>query len=228
VFSWEGTDKKVFHIGKRVDYRARVLQGLMKPGNIKKPRCGSLGSMLVSFLYDAKVCRKLVPLVVDSTAKNAVRLHLQTLYGGQFNMNPWQGTKNKRRRKRQNNFQQGKLSKVELQILEASTMPLIAKGLRENFLGSGCLLLGLKAQLGDAVKVWANAELLQSEEYLEFMKTKKALEDMKNNGASDSKVRFYEKLRLLYAIGLSSKLNLAPSAVDSTLESIANELKNFQ
>lgn len=193
-----------------------------------RPRTGKLGTVLVSFLYDSKICRKLVPAVVDSTLKNDVQVHVRPLNGGQFTTSPWLGTKNKRRRKRQNDFQQAKLTKIEINAVESAYMPIIADNLRKDFLGSGCSLIGLNLEVAGRKEHWSSRELLDSEAYVGLLSTRKTLDGLKNNGASDSKVRFYEKLRLLYTIDLSSKLNLAPAAVDAVLESVLGELKNFE
>ena len=193
-----------------------------------RPRTGKLGTVLVSFLYDSKICRKLVPAVVDSTLKNDVKVHVRPLNGGQFTTSLWLGTKNKRRRKRQNDFQQAKLTKIEINAVESAYMPIIADNLRKDFLGSGCSLIGLNLEVAGRKEHWSSRELLDSEAYVGLLSTRKTLDGLKNNGASDSKVRFYEKLRLLYAIDLSSKLNLALAAVDAVLESILGELKHFE
>jgi hypothetical protein len=194
----------------------------MKLGKVRKPKQGQLGKILIAFVHRGVICRKLCPLTVSSTAQKEVRLHTKPLYGGQF-----QQFAKRRKQPIWSTAQKTGISKIELRSLETVHLQTIAEKLKQDFLGSTSLLLGLKAELGDTVKVWANTELLQNEEYIEFMKTKKALEDMKNNGASDSKVRFYEKMILLYRIDLSARLELELGKVDSTLESVLGELKNF-
>jgi hypothetical protein len=186
-----------------------------------------MGTVLVSFLYDSKICRKLVPAVVDSTAKNSARLHLRSLQGGQFNANPWQGTKNKRRKKKQNDFQRSKLTKIEIRAVDSAYMPIVAEGLKKDFLGTGCSLLGLKLEIDGRVENWSTRKLLDLEEYQELIKMKQILQNTRNNGGNSSKVKFYEKLCLLYKINLTRTLNCRIEHVDEIYLSIEKELEHF-
>jgi len=192
-----------------------------------RPRTGKLGTVLVSFLYDSKICRKLVPAVVDSTLKNDVQVHVRPLNGGQFTTSPWLGTKNKRRRKRQNDFQQAKLTKIEINAVESAYMPIIADNLRKDFLGSGCSLIGLNLEVAGRKEHWSSRELIDSEAYIGLLSTRKTLDGLKNNGANPSKLRFYEKLGILYKIDLTRTLNCGIESLDESARAVERELKNF-
>jgi hypothetical protein len=204
-----------------------VLQELMKLGKIRRPQNAELGTLLVSFLYDGRICRKLCATILNSTAKNDVKVHVRPLNGGQFNTNQWLGIRNRRRRKQKNDFQRSKLYKIEIRAVESAYMPIVAEGLKKDFLGTGCSLLGLKLEVDGRVENWSTRKLLDLEEYQELIKMKQILQNTRNNGGNSSKVKFYEKLCLLYKINLTRTLNCRIEHVDEIYSSVEKELRHF-
>lgn len=56
---------------------------------------------------------------------------------------------------------------------------------------------------------------------------RRLLEDLKKDGASGSKVRFFEKMLKMEEFELAMKLNLQMGTVQETFKAIKAEFKNF-
>jgi len=200
------------------------LQELEKLGKVRKPRNGKLATLLISFLHDGRICRKLTPLIITKTAKKDAELHMRALCGSQFQPF-YRNIKHRKKRTEWASFQRGKLCKVELRNFEPSTLQLAADRLEQEFLGTKCFLLGLRAEFGDTVKKWSNSELIENENYVGLVRSRASVEHARNNGGKG--IHFYERFEHLYKVELAIKLDLPLERVDSVLESISNELKNF-
>lgn len=194
---------------------------------------GCLGELMTSFLVGQVLCRERVPVMVNARLRGDVGVRMRKLSSGQKLRTPWRAREHARLEKKKLAHTQlppsfgFKILKVFLRVLEAGTVEKIADELKRMFDGSNRILLALRLELNDAVQNWSTTELLNSEAYVGLLATNKTLESMKNNGATGSQIRFYEKQALLCRIELSSTLNVNLEKINEVFEGVRNELKHF-
>lgn len=202
----KSTHKKIVHVGSFL----RQLE-LVKIGRVRRPKGGSLGQILATFLFrgGSQICREVMPVTISPRRKSTVQVYRNVDF-----VSYGLGRRNLKRRP---------IRKISLGG-ELAPLKDVVAAVKANFEPER-RLLALCLDIGSRRDCWVNNDFLG--EFQKFESYKDQVDSARNNGGNPSKIRFYEKMLRMEACDVASKLNLEMGSVHETLESVRAELRNF-